>query len=118
MIQYARKREVGSTIIYPVLLATVIVSGTARVLKWVSPRFDNMVSHEAQLKGRLRYLHSRIITNSEEIAFYKGHQVEHSLLRRAFRDLMQQTLHIYKKRIPYIATEQFFMKYLWSGTGM
>jgi ATP-binding cassette subfamily D (ALD) protein 2 len=112
------KREAGSTLIYPVVLALVIVSGTARILKLVSPRFDNMVSHEAQLKGRLRYLHSRIIANSEEIAFYKGHEVEHSLLRRAFRELTLQTLHIYKKRIPYIATEQFLMKYIWSGTGL
>jgi ATP-binding cassette subfamily D (ALD) protein 2 len=77
-----------------------------------------MVAHEAHLKGHLRYLHSRVITNSEEIAFYKGHEVEHGLLRRAFQALTQQTLHIYKKRIPYVAIEQFLMKYIWSGTGM
>lgn len=96
----------------------MIVSGTARILKMVSPRFDNLVSHEAELKGRLRYLHSRIITNSEEISFMKGHEVEHGLLKRAYHELTQQSLNIYKKRIPYIAIEQFLMKYLWSGTGM
>lgn len=119
LVSYARRREVGGkSVFYPIVLAMIIVSATARILKMASPRFDNMVAHEAQLKGRLRYLHSRIITNSEEIAFYKGHQVEHGLLRRAFRELCQQTLHIYKKRIPYVAIEQFLMKYIWSGTGL
>jgi ATP-binding cassette subfamily D (ALD) protein 2 len=107
LISYARRREVGSTIIYPVILAMMIVTATARILKKVSPRFDTMVSHEAQLKGRLRYLHSRVITNSEEIAFYKGHQVEHGLLRRAFHELCQQTLHIYKVCFYRVSTNFF-----------
>lgn len=50
LISYARRREVGGTIVYPIILAMVIVSATARILKMVSPRFDNMVAHEAHLK--------------------------------------------------------------------
>ncbi|CAD5212267.1 unnamed protein product [Bursaphelenchus okinawaensis] len=118
LINYARRREVGNTVMIPVVLACVIVSATARILKKVSPRFDNMIAKEAHLKGHLRYLHSRVITNSEEIAFYKGQQVEHNLLKKAFKDLYDQTLYIFKKRIPYVAIEQFLMKYVWSATGM
>ena len=111
----------------------VVVSATARILKMVSPRFDNMVALEAQLKGRLRYLHSRVIANSEEIGFYQGHRVEHSMLRAAFASVIKQSFQIQKARIPYVAVEQaseqggkriiseslqFLMKYVWSGAGM
>ncbi|KAI6227315.1 Pmp-4 [Aphelenchoides fujianensis] len=38
LINYARRREVGSTIMFPVVLAIVLISATARILKMVSPR--------------------------------------------------------------------------------
>ena len=114
-------------------MAILAVSMTAKILKAVSPRFGHMVAEEARRKGHLRYLHSRIITNSEEIAFYGGHQVselvslfqfifmiqaEYKQLDGAYNSLYQQMMMIFKKRIPYIMIEQFLMKYVWSGTGM
>ncbi|KAH7699039.1 PMP-4 protein [Aphelenchoides avenae] len=118
LVQYARSREAGGTVFIPAMLAAGVVVGTARVLRAISPRFGDMVAKEADLKGRLRYLHSRIITNSEEIAFYGGHKAEQSQLQEAYEQLKEQTKHIYKKRIPYIMAEQFLTKYVWSGTGM
>lgn len=100
------------------IMAAFVVTGTAQILKAISPRFGDMVAEEANRKGHLRYLHSRIITNSEEIAFYGGHEAEHSLLSRAFKKLNEHTKLIYTKRIVYIMIEQFLMKYVWSGTGM
>uniref|UniRef100_A0A914UU96 ABC transmembrane type-1 domain-containing protein n=1 Tax=Plectus sambesii TaxID=2011161 RepID=A0A914UU96_9BILA len=115
---WANRRGTGSIIYLPIIMASAVITVTARILKRISPRFGHMVAEEARLKGHLRYLHSRVITNSEEIAFYGGHQAENNQLNKAFAALKEQMSFIYRKRILYIMMEQFLMKYVWSGTGM
>lgn len=84
-----------------------------------------MVSNYIQLhisslnfrKGYLRYIHSRIITNAEEIAFYGGHDIERNNLKKAYESLKRQSTLIFNKRLWFVMLEQFLMKYGWAGNG-
>ncbi|XP_074645086.1 ATP-binding cassette sub-family D member 2-like [Tubulanus polymorphus] len=116
LFQLARSRGASSKI--PAVIATSVVLCTGQILKFVSPTFGKLVAEEANRKGYLRYLHSRIIANAEEIAFYAGHEVEMNLLFKGFKLLAEQMNLIFTKKLWYIMLEQFLMKYIWSTAGM
>ncbi|RCH99303.1 hypothetical protein CU098_010907, partial [Rhizopus stolonifer] len=91
---------------------------TARLLRAVTPSFGKLAAMEAQLEGDFRATHARLITNAEEIAFYNGAELEHSILNKSYMKLIKHINSIYKIRIRYNMFEDFLIKYAWSAFGL
>ena len=82
------------------LPATILIlanyAGSTWLLRNASPAFGRLAAAEARLEGEYRNAHSRLITNAEEIAFYKGAEMEMGVLNKTFNRLMKHVNGIYK----------------------
>ena len=97
------------------LLANYFVTATA--LRRLSPPFGKLKAVEGRREGDFRGLHSRLIANAEEIAFYGGADIEKVFLDKGFRDLKAWMEGIYRLKIRYNMLEDFVLKYSWSAFG-
>lgn len=84
----------------------------------MQPPFGKLASEQAKLEGELRFAHSRLITHAEEVAFYRGHIVEESILQKSYLSLVKHMNYIFRRSIVYNVFEGFFMKYVWSAAGL
>lgn len=90
---------------------------TATALRKLSPPFGKLKAVEGKREGDFRGLHSRILANAEEIAFYGGADVERVFLTKSFKDLQRWMEGIYSLRIRYNMVEDVILKYAWSAFG-
>lgn len=103
----------------PLALAVILSGyfGTATVLRKVSPPFGKLKAVEGKKEGDFRGLHSRLLANAEEIAFYGGAYVERVFLDKSFKDLQRWMKGIYNLKIRYNMLEDLILKYSWSALG-
>ncbi|KAI9883459.1 MAG: hypothetical protein M1823_004771 [Watsoniomyces obsoletus] len=90
---------------------------TATLLRRSSPPFGKLKAVEGRREGEFRALHSRLIANAEEIAFYGGADMEKDFLDRGFRELKGWMERLYHLKIRYNMLEDFVLKYSWSAFG-
>ncbi|KAF2091279.1 hypothetical protein K490DRAFT_71486 [Saccharata proteae CBS 121410] len=90
---------------------------TATILRRLSPPFGKLKAVEGRREGDFRALHSRLIANAEEVAFYGGDQLERHFLDKGFKELKGWMEGIYSLKIRYNMLEDFVLKYSWSAFG-
>eukprot|EP00042_Codosiga_hollandica_P050685 m.611106 g.611106 ORF g.611106 m.611106 type:complete len:656 (-) comp58138_c0_seq1:156-2123(-) len=69
-----------------IMLVYLVISGY--VLNALRKPVSQFTVAEQQLEGQFRHVTSRLITSSEEIAFYNGNEREHASLQESFAKLM------------------------------
>jgi len=97
------------------LLANYFI--TATFLRRLSPPFGKLKAVEGKKEGDFRGLHSRLIANAEEVAFYGGADMEKVFLDKSYKDLKIWMEGIYRLKIRYNMLEDFVLKYSWSAFG-
>lgn len=114
VFNYQLQRSLG-----PLALGGILTGyfSTAAVLRKLSPPFGKLKAVEGKKEGDFRGLHSRLLTNAEEIAFYGGADVERVFLVKTFRDLQRWMEGIYSLKIRYNMLEDIILKYSWSAFG-
>jgi ATP-binding cassette subfamily D (ALD) protein 2 len=117
IIQISMRQGKGTGL--PALIAAyVVIQITSKLLRMMRPPFGKMVEKQASLEGRLRSIHSRLIQNSEEIAFYRGHEIEKTILDSSYNSLAKHLNDMYRSKIMYTMAEQYLMKYVWNAAGL
>lgn len=70
-----------------IMIGYLVVSGL--ILTRMRRPTGKLTINEQRLEGEFRYVNSRLITNSEEIAFYNGNNKERHTILTAFENLYQ-----------------------------
>jgi len=86
--------------------------GCSIILRAVQPPFGALTAEEQKLEGEYRLHHSRLITHSEEIAFYGGAKREKMYINMAFDRVVQLMRKIFYLRFWNGIWDSLLVKYL------
>ncbi|XP_039120434.1 ABC transporter D family member 1-like isoform X2 [Dioscorea cayenensis subsp. rotundata] len=81
-------------------------------LRSVTPDFGDLASREQQLEGTFRFMHARLRTHAESIAFFGGGFREKEMIDSRFRDLVNHRKILLKKKWLFGIVDDFITKQL------
>ncbi|KAM0940004.1 putative ABC-type fatty-acyl-CoA transporter [Dioscorea sansibarensis] len=81
-------------------------------LRSVTPDFGDLASREQQLEGTFRFMHARLRTHAESIAFFGGGFREKEMIDSRFRDLVNHCKILLKKKWLFGIVDDFITKQL------
>lgn len=112
---YSLSKTVGSEAL---LIMSMIVQLSANVMRALTPPFGKYVAEEAKLEGEFRFQHTRLIDYGEEIALFRGHEVEKDTLDKGYFTLIKHVNRILRRRLYHSFMEDFVIKYFWGALGL
>ncbi|KAK7311131.1 hypothetical protein RJT34_09056 [Clitoria ternatea] len=81
-------------------------------LRIVTPDFGDLISQEQQLEGTFRFMHERLCTHAESVAFFGGGAREKAMVESRFRELLSHSNHVLKKKWLFGILDDFITKQL------
>lgn len=81
-------------------------------LRIVAPEFSDLASQEEQLEGNFRFMHSRLHTHAESVAFFGGGSWEKAMVDSRFRELINHSKILLWKKWLYGMLDDFITKQL------
>ncbi|KAL9393556.1 hypothetical protein Peur_012841 [Populus x canadensis] len=81
-------------------------------LRAVTPDFGDLASEEQQLEGTFRFMHERLRTHAESVAFFGGGKREKAMIESRFRELLDHSMLLLKKKWSYGILDDFVTKQL------
>ncbi|KAF7597619.1 hypothetical protein BBP40_000097 [Aspergillus hancockii] len=104
---YSLSKSVGGEGLF---IMSLLVQLSANVMRALTPPFGKYVADEARLEGEFRFLHSRLIDYSEEVALYHGHEAEKDTLDKGYFTLIKHVNRILRRRLYHGFMEDFVIK--------
>ncbi|KAI5308022.1 hypothetical protein KEM55_006787 [Ascosphaera atra] len=112
---YSLSKSVGSEGLF---IMSLIVQLSANVMRALTPPFGKYVADEAKLEGEFRSQHTRLIDYSEEVALFRGQEVEKDTLDKGYFTLIKHVNRILRRRLYHSFMEDFVIKYFWGALGL
>ncbi|CCH46637.1 Lipid A export ATP-binding/permease protein msbA [Wickerhamomyces ciferrii] len=90
---------------------------SAYILKRNTPPFGKLTKEKSALEGEYYNDHLNLITNSEEIAFYNGTNLEKIKINEIYDKMMNHVFKVNRIKVAYNVLEDYILKYTWSALG-
>ncbi|KAJ3698082.1 hypothetical protein LUZ61_001787 [Rhynchospora tenuis] len=81
-------------------------------LRTVAPDFGDLASQEQELEGTFRFMHSRLRTHAESVAFFGGGSREKAMIEAKFQNLLDHSKVLMRKKFVYGILDDFVTKQL------
>ncbi|CAA2998788.1 ABC transporter D family member 1 [Olea europaea subsp. europaea] len=81
-------------------------------LRSVTPDFGDLASREQQLEGTFRYMHERLRTHAESVAFFGGGAREKEMIESRYTELFNHSIFLLKKKWLFGILDDFVTKQL------